>query len=165
MTVGAVVFEEYFGIGQVGFGVIWGLMATTYVAGSILIPRLARLYGEVRIIQSAVKALVAIGLSGVCMLSALEINMFTLLAPLGGLMFLSGGLTPSAMLGAVNSFPEASATASGISSSCGLIIGGAFAVLSGTIYVHGYLYISLLTFIATVCVMLSWLLVRSTYYE
>lgn len=161
MTVGAAVFEQHFDIGQVGFGVIWGLMALTYVAGSMMIPRLARLYGELSITQWAVMALVATGLSGVYIQYKFGINMFTVLAPLGGLMFLSGALTPAAMLGAVNSFPEVSATASGVSSSFGLIIGGSFAVLSGTIYAYGYLYISLLSAIATICVGLSWLLVRT----
>jgi MFS transporter, DHA1 family, multidrug resistance protein len=162
VSVGAAVFDDYFGIGQIGFGIIWGLMACAYVTGSILLGRLTRRFGSANLTQYCVAILLGLGWLAFIIQSQLGITILTVLLPLVGLMLVSGVLTPMAMLGAVEIFPQISGTASGISSSCGLFIGGVFAVISGAVYEWGYIYVAFVCAIATLCVALSWLLVRSS---
>jgi MFS family permease len=164
ISVGAAVFNDYFSIGQIGFGVIWGLMACAYVSGSMSLNHLTRRFGAVKVTQYCVAILLGFGWLGFFIQSQLGINMLSVLIPLTGLMFASGVLTPIAMLGAVEHFPEISGTASGISSSCGLMIGGIFSVISGSLYEWGYMYVAFVIAIATCCIALSWLLVRSSRF-
>ena len=164
VSVGAAVFNDYFGIGQIGFGVIWGLMACAYVSGSMSLNYLTKRFGTVKVTQYCVAMLLGFGWLGFLIQFQLGINMLSVLIPLTGLMLASGVLTPIAMLGAVEHFPQISGTASGISSSCGLMIGGIFSVISGSLYEWGYMYVAFVTAIATFCIALSWLLVRSSRY-
>ena len=165
VSIGAAVFNDYFGIGQIGFGVIWGFMALAYVTGSILLSRLTKRFGSVNLTGYCVAILVGLGWLGFIIQAQLGITILTVLLPLTGLMLLSGVLTPIAMLGAVETFPQISGTASGISSSCGLMIGGIFSVISGSVYEWGYIYVALVCAIATFCVALSWLLVQHTDHK
>ena len=162
VSIGAAVFDDYFGIGQIGFGIIWGLMACAYVSGSVLLNGLAKRFGSVNLMQYCVTTLLGFGWLAFFIQSQLGITIFTVLIPLTGLMLVSGVLTPIAMLGAVEIFPRISGTASGFSSSCGLMIGGIFSVISGSVYELGYIYVALVCAIATSFVALSWLFVRSS---
>jgi len=112
--------------------------------------------------QYCVTTLLGFGWLAFFIQSQLGITIFTVLIPLTGLMLVSGVLTPIAMLGAVEIFPQISGTASGFSSSCGLMIGGIFSVISGSVYEWGYIYVALVCAIATSFVALSWLFVRSS---
>jgi len=164
ISVGAAVFNDYFSIGQIGFGFIWGLMVCAYVSGSMSLNHLTKRFGTVKVTQYCVAILLVFGWLGFFIQSQLGINMLSVLIPLTGLMLASGVLTPIAMLGAVEHFPEISGTASGISSSCGLMIGGIFSVISGSLYEWGYMYVAFVIAIATCCIALSWLLVRSSRF-
>ena len=164
ISVGAAVFNDYFSIGQIGFGFIWGLMVCAYVSGSMSLNHLTKRFGTVKVTQYCVAILLVFGWLGFFIQSQLGINMLSVLIPLTGLMLASGVLTPIAMLGAVEHFPEIGGTASGISSSCGLMIGGIFSVISGSLYEWGYMYVAFVIAIATCCIALSWLLVRSSRF-
>jgi DHA1 family bicyclomycin/chloramphenicol resistance-like MFS transporter len=61
LGVGAVVFETHFGIGQGDFGLLWGLMAFTYVAGAIISARLIRRFDPRPIMHVAILATLAGG--------------------------------------------------------------------------------------------------------
>ena len=160
LGIGASIFFDYFSIGAFGFGKIWGSLAIFYVLGSSCVNPLAKQFGRQTLTTFCVFASLGIAWSGVLSLQLLEVNLFTVLIPLAGLMFFSGMLIPIAMFGAVEPFPRISGTASGISSSCGLVAGGIFSILSGSIYTNGYQYVALLSAAATIFTALSWLMVQ-----
>ena len=165
LGIGAAIFNDNFGIGPLGFGIIWGSLAIFYVLGSITVNRSAKHLGRKKVTGYSVYASLCVGWLGVLGLKIFGINFFTILTPLAGLMFFSGMLIPMAMFGAVDLFPEVSGTASGVSSSVGLVTGGVFSILSGNLYIYGYLYIALLSALATLCAVLSWLLVHYSSKE
>ena len=160
LGIGAAIFSDYFGIGAFGFGMIWGSLAIFYVLGSTRVNLLAKKFGRQKVTRFCVLASLGIAWSGFLSLKIFDVNLLTVLLPLAGLMFFSGMLIPMAMFGAVDLFPEISGTASGISSSCGLVAGGVFSIISGNIYTNGYQYVALLSAAATVFTTLSWLMVQ-----
>ena len=160
LGIGAAIFSDYFSIGALGFGMIWGSLAIFYVLGSTRVNPLAEQFGRQKLTKFCVFASIGVAWSGVLSLQLFDVNLFTVLIPLAGLMFFSGMLIPIAMFGAVEPFPQISGTASGISSSCGLVAGGIFSIVSGSVYTNGYQYVALLSAAATIFTGLSWLLVQ-----
>lgn len=134
LAVGAVVFEKHFGMGQRTFGLIWGLMAFTYVAGAVLSARLIRRYDAKPVMNFAILATILGGWSIAAITLVSGLSLPGLLIPLAFLMAAAGTVTPVALAGAVNSHPEIAGTASGLSSAIGIVVGGLFTVVSGYLY-------------------------------
>jgi hypothetical protein len=62
------------------------------------------------------------------------LTLWTLIIPLGSLMFISGLLTPLAMLGAVNVIPKWTGTAAGLSSAIGMGAAAIFTFIGASVY-------------------------------
>lgn len=134
LAVGAAVFEKDLGLDARAFGLVWGVMAIAYILGAGIAGRLTRQVGMHRTI--------AVGVLFTCVagggMPLLVQTSGIALAPLAGLLALltaaSGLVIPGSMAGAVSYRPEIAGTSSGLSSALGLVLSGAFAILSGMIY-------------------------------
>ncbi len=144
LAIGAVVFQNQFGIGQKQFGLIWGLMAFTYVAGAIISAKMIRRYGQRPVMHLAIGATLVAGWLIAWNSTSGGPSLFGLLMPLAVMMAAAGTITPVALAGAVNAHPEIAGTASGLSSALGIVVGGSFTVLSGYIYADSFLPVALL---------------------
>ena len=156
LAVGAVVFETHFGIGQGDFGLLWGSMAFTYVAGAIISARLTRRLDPRPVMHVAILATL---LGGWGILFGVWLQGLTvpgLLIPLALLMTAAGTVTPVALAGAVNAHPDIAGTASGLSSAIGIVVGGAFTVVSGYLYDGEFAPVAWLIAIAASLSSLSW---------
>ncbi len=160
MAVGASIFETDFGLDSGDFGTAWALMSITYVLGAMASSRLTRSLGSAWVLGATI---VLTLLSGWLMLAWTSISgatIFSVLVPLILLMVAAGGALPAAMAGVVNANPEMSGTASGLSSSLGMLFGATFIVLSGVLYKGTFETIAILVAISTTITALSWLLVK-----
>jgi nitrate/nitrite transporter NarK len=81
-----------------------------------------------------------------------------LLFPLGIMMVVAGSATPGSMAGAVRYHPDIAGTASGLSSSIGLVLGGSFTVIAGTLYEGAIDPVAIMMFVCCCAAALSWLL-------
>lgn len=134
LVVGASVFEQYLNIDQETFGLIWGPLALTYVAGAMLANPLTARFGF--------RGTIRIGIAGLALIAALlpltlmvfGVTVASLLVPLAGLMTLSGMISPLTLAGAVSFRPQWSGLSSGLSSSIGLGMGVVFALVAGLVY-------------------------------
>ena len=165
LAVGADVFSTQLGIGEQRFGFLWGLMAITYVIGAIVSGRLYGRFAAQHIMDVAIMLVVLGGLLAFGLVWAGGVSLFTLLLPMGVLMLVAGSVTPGAMGGAVNLFPNMAGTASGLSSALGIVIGGCFTVFGGMVYRGDYLPVAALIATSAGLTALSWLLVRATQHR
>jgi DHA1 family bicyclomycin/chloramphenicol resistance-like MFS transporter len=143
MAVAAAVFETDLGLGPGAFGMIWGLLGIIYVLGATGGARLTRRLGLRRalLIGSIMQLAAAWTLGVATVLSG--VGLTTLLGPLTVLMAGAGILTPLSLAGAVNHRPDIAGTASGISSSLGLCLGGVFSIVAGFLYTGSFAPIAL----------------------
>jgi DHA1 family bicyclomycin/chloramphenicol resistance-like MFS transporter len=158
LAVGAPFFETAFLIDAKTFGIIWGLMAITYVIGAAISARALPRLGADRVMSLSM-ALLLVG--GVLMLVAVHqapLTPFRLLFPLGVMMAVSGAATPGAMAGAVRYHPEIAGTASGFSSAIGLVVGGSFTIIAGNLYDGVFNPVANMMFVCCCGAALSWLL-------
>jgi DHA1 family bicyclomycin/chloramphenicol resistance-like MFS transporter len=160
LAVGAAVFQHDFGIGSRGFGLIWGALAITYVAGAMLSGRMIRRFGPAAVMRLAVAVTLLSGwlMTGLTLNSG--VSLVTVLAPLALLMMSAGGISPGALAGAVNAHPEMAGTGSGLSSALGIVLGGVFTMLAGIFYSGDFAPIAWLVAASTTLTWLSWLIVR-----
>jgi len=139
-------FENVLGESRSVFIICWFAMSLAFMAGSLLGTRLTRHIGMDKAIFFASVWLV--GTAMIVMLSyllfgggAIAVTVPLMLAMLG-----VGLISPLALAGSISFKPELAATAAGLSSSLGLILGGLFAVVSGHLYDQTLLpYIALAT--------------------
>lgn len=158
LAVGAPYFDSAFGIGSRQFGILWGALAVTYVFGAALGARLTPVIGAARVLRFGVLAGVAAGVLVVAVTWSGTVTPVRVLVPLGALMIVAGVVTPGALAGAVHDHPQRAGTASGLSSALGLVLGGVFTIISGSLYAGGFEPIALLMCGCTVATWLSWLL-------
>lgn len=162
LAVGALVFEEHLAISEAEFGLWWGLMAITYVVGAMVSGRLFRVLDLVRVMDASVLLVLLGGLLAPLLVLRMGVTMPSLLIPLGIIMVAAGTTTPGALAGAVNLYPRLAGTASGLSSSVGIVVGGLFTVFGGLLYRGDYLPVAGLIAGSAVLTALSWTLVRLT---
>lgn len=162
LAVGATVFERQLGIGEAEFGLWWGLMAITYVVGAMVSGRLFRTRDLVRVMDASVLLVLIGGTLAPVLIIQFGVTMPSVLIPLGIVMVAAGTTTPGALAGAVNLFPQLAGTASGLSSSVGIVVGGVFTVLGGMIYDGDYQPVAWLIALSAFLTALSWTLVRLT---
>jgi DHA1 family bicyclomycin/chloramphenicol resistance-like MFS transporter len=160
LAVGAAVFEHDFGIGSRGFGLIWGALAITYVAGAMLSGRMIRRFGPSPVMRMAVLSTLLAGWIMTLMVTIFGVTLFSILLPLSLLMSAAGGISPGALAGAVNAHPEMTGTSSGLSSALGIVLGGVFTVLAGVVYSGSFIPVAWLVAASTTLTWLSWLMVR-----
>ncbi|MEM1413076.1 MAG: multidrug effflux MFS transporter [Pseudomonadota bacterium] len=162
LAVGAAVFERQLGIGEAKFGLWWGLMAITYVIGAMVSGRLFRTLNLVRVMDGSALLVLLGGVLAPALVILFGVSMPTILIPLGVIMVAAGTTTPGALAGAVNLFPQMAGTASGLSSSVGIVLGGVFTVLGGMVYDDIYQPVAWLIALSALLTALSWGLVRVT---
>lgn len=161
LAVGAAVFEADFGMDVREFGMTWGLMATTYVAGAFASGRLSRRLGSRSVMNIAVLITLLAGWTLTLLVMVIGMNLFGLLLPLAVLMAAAGGISPISLAGAVNQHPEMAGTSSGLSSAIGIVFGGFFTVLAGLVYAGDFTPVAWLVAASTSLTAISWLWVRS----
>ena len=132
------VFNEQFGIGEQRFGLIWGLMALTYVAGAILNGRLAKEFGVTAVMRVSIVLVVLGGWLAWAMVAWSGMSVFNLLLPMGLLMAVAGSVSPGALAGAVNLFPNITDTNSNLSNTLNIIIKKLFTITKRYIYQNNY---------------------------
>jgi DHA1 family bicyclomycin/chloramphenicol resistance-like MFS transporter len=134
LTVGAAIFERDLGLDQRAFGLIWGAMSITYVAGAAFGGVLTRSRGIGGTLRLGVGITALVGATMPLLALGAGVGVWTLLLPLAVLMTCSGFIGPQSLAGAVSIRPDIAGTASGLSSSLGLLLSAVFAVLSGFVY-------------------------------
>lgn len=158
MAIGAALFATRFDVQPGLFGMMWGLMAISYVVGATIAAKATPRIGTRKVMTISVYGSLIAGASAWAAASFGELTIVKTLLPLGVLMSFAGAITPAAMAGAVSDHPTVAGTASGLSSAMGLVIGGSFSVISGVIYAGDYQPIALLMFVACCAITASWLL-------
>lgn len=160
LAVGALVFDAELGIGPRQFGLWWGLMALIYVSAALLSGRLSRSIEPRRVMDAGIVMACIGGVLAPALVLLHGVAVWTLLLPMALLMTTAGFTTPGALAGAVNLFPERAGSASGLSSSLGIVLGGMFTVLGGAVYDGHYPPVAWLIAASAGLTAASWLLVR-----
>jgi DHA1 family bicyclomycin/chloramphenicol resistance-like MFS transporter len=162
LAVGADVFKTQLGIDELRFGVIWGLMAITYVISAVTAGKLYGRFPSHRIMDVGIVLVLCGGALAFGLVFTLGVSLVTLLLPMGMVMLVAGAAIPGAMAGAVNQFPRMAGTAAGLSSAMGIVLGGCFTVIGGSLYRGDYLPVAALIATSATLTALSWALVRKT---
>lgn len=156
MAIGAPLFETAFGVDSGGFGLLWGLMAVNYVVGATLAAKMTARHGTAVVLKVGV-IVGAIGGTAAWVSSVtLPLTVVSVLTPIAISMFAAGATTPISMAGAVADYPTVAGTASGLSSAIGLVLGGSFSVLSGTVFDGRYPPIAMIICLASLATAASW---------
>ncbi|MGI9236496.1 MAG: multidrug effflux MFS transporter [Woeseiaceae bacterium] len=157
LAVGAPFFLTQFDMDARTFGILWGLLAVAYIVGATLGAKLTPRIGGSAVMRMSIAFILAAGLLLIGVAFSESPTPWTVLMPMGLLMIFAGSGTPGAMTGAVQPHPTMAGTASGLSSALGLVIGGSFSVISGSLYTGEFRSIGVLIFVATGAVAISWL--------
>ncbi len=160
LAVGAAVFKAEFGIDERGFGLIWGLMAITYVSGAVVSGRMTRRMGSDFVMNTAILITLISGWVFTLWILTQGVSMLSLLLPLAALMVAAGGITPGSLAGAVNTHPEMAGTSAGLSSALGIVLGGLFTVMAGFMYKGDFTPVVWLIASSTTLTALCWLMIR-----
>jgi DHA1 family bicyclomycin/chloramphenicol resistance-like MFS transporter len=166
MAVGAPLFASQFQIQSGTFGIIWGLMAIAYVVGATVGAKLTPRIGTIRVMHTSIAVSVIGGILVVLGANVGELSPTKVLLPLSILMMMAGSTTPGAMAGAVSRHAGIAGTASGLSSAIGLVVGGSFSIIAGSVYDGRYQPIAFIMLLAVIGTAVSWLLAsRKTGYS
>jgi DHA1 family bicyclomycin/chloramphenicol resistance-like MFS transporter len=160
LAVGAAVFDKDFGIDEKGFGLIWGLIALTYVAGAIFSGRMNRRLGSTMVMSTAVLTALFAGWGMELATRFYGLNLVTLMLPMALIMAATGSIIPGSLAGAVNIHPTIAGTSSGLSSALGTVLGGLFTVVAGTIYHGDFAPVGTLIAISTTLTAIAWWAIR-----
>jgi DHA1 family bicyclomycin/chloramphenicol resistance-like MFS transporter len=144
LAVAAIVFADHLGINEARFGIIWGALGLTYVAGATGGARLTTRLGSRRLLLLSTGMILLSGGSLLAATIAWGVTLSGLLLPLALLMFAAGIQTPLSVAGAVNCRQDIAGTAAGLSSSLALVLSGSFSILSGFLYAGDFLPIAAL---------------------
>lgn len=158
LSIGAVLFASEFQYSPAEFGLLWGVLSICYVIGAAAGGRLTPVLGTQRVMNISIALNLATGLIILITGTMGELTVLKIIAPLGFLMIFAGATTPGALTGAVASHPTIAGTASGLSSAIGLVIGGSFSVLTGTVYDGQYSAVAIIILLTCCATGLSWLL-------
>ena len=156
LAVGAVVFDQDFGIDEQGFGLIWGLIALTYVAGAIFSAKMTRRLSGKRVMSAAIVIALLAGWGLELATRLYGLNVITLMVPMAFIMAATGSIIPGSLAGAVNTHPTIAGTSSGLSSALGTVLGGLFTVIAGYLYRGDFAPVGTLIAIATTLTAMAW---------
>jgi DHA1 family bicyclomycin/chloramphenicol resistance-like MFS transporter len=134
ITVGAALYERLFGLSGAEFGLLWSLLAISYIAGATAAGTLSRRLGRQRTRRVGLGINVAATLLFVvaAWLQPPLLGVFSL--SLGMLMFANGLISPLALAAAVDDHPQLAGVAAGLSSSIAMLVSMACAIITGAIY-------------------------------
>lgn len=158
LAIGAPFFEAQFAIDPKTFGAIWGGMSITYVIGATLAARATPRLGSDGVMRLSMVLILAGGLLLMLIVFAVPLTPARVLIPLGLIMAVAGAATPGAMAGAVRFHPQIAGTASGLSSAIGLVLGGAFTIVSGSLYTGRFSPVATIMFLSCCAAGFSWML-------
>ncbi|MBW7929705.1 MAG: MFS transporter [Gammaproteobacteria bacterium] len=156
LAVGAIVFEEHLGLGQQAFGLIWGAMGLLFIAGATLAGPLSSAIGVMPLLRRTTLTFAAAGLALALIASLFGVGLAGLLLPLAVMMLMAGIQTPLVTAGTVNYRPDIAGTASGLSSSLGLVLSGSFSIFAGVLYADSFSRVAWLIAVAATGTALAW---------
>ena len=161
LAVGSTVFSRDLGIDSTGFGLVWSSLTILYASASFFAGNLTARIGLMRVLNiGAILNLVA-GFLFASLIYLTGTNIFSIVFPLSLMFFAHGFIVSMSMAKAVSDFPNIAGASSGLSSSLGLVTGGLFSILSGSIYAGEFFPIAIIVWLSTCLCYLCFLLVRS----
>lgn len=155
LAIGAPLFQRQFGISAETFGVVWGALAVFYVGGATAAAKLIPRIGSDNVMRGSMQLLLFAGVAMLVVAWREPLTVLGVLLPLGIMMTVAGSSMPGAMAGAVRDHPTIAGSASGLSSAIGLVLSGAFTILSGVLFDGNLLPIAALMFATCVAAGLS----------
>ena len=161
IAIGAEVFDRHFGIDQSAFGILWGFMAISHVAGASAGGYAIERYGSQRVLYGGILMSVAAGWLILGWTFFWGVTLSGVLLPLLMLNFTSGIVTPGSLAAAVSYRPDIAGTASGLSSAIGIVTGGLFTMASGYVYDGEFLPVAGLIAAAATLTYGAWIMTRS----
>lgn len=151
-------FENVLGKATAVFVISWIGLSLAFMTGSFLGTRLVRRLGMEKTIRMASIWLLVAAMVLALTYRSLGDGVISATVPLMLMMLATGLICPLALTGSISFDPKLAGTASGLSSSLGLIIGGSFAVVSGKVYDGGlWPFVGLVTFAAIGNIMGMWM--------
>lgn len=134
ITIGAALFERLFAMNGASFGILWSMLAVSYVAGATTAGHLARRLGSRRAQRVGMGCnLFAIGGFVVAaLLPSASILLFS--GSLGLLMFANGVVSPLVLTQAVDDHPSLAGVAAGLSSAIAMLTSMLSAIVTGLLY-------------------------------
>lgn len=156
LAVGAIVFEEHLGLGQRAFGLVWGAMGMLFIGGAALAGPLSAAAGVLPLLRRTTLGFAAAGLALALAASLLGVKLGSLLLPLAVMMLMAGIQTPLVTAGTVNYRPDIAGTASGLSSSLGLVLSGSFSIVAGILYASSFAHVAWLIAAAAMGTAAAW---------
>jgi len=127
-------FENVLGQSTSAFVISWIALSLSFMAGSFLATRMTYRFGmDKTILWASLWLIFAVAIMALIYLTSGDTPIATI-GPLMLAMIGTGLICPLALAGSISFNPKLAATAAGLSSSLGLILGGIFSVISGKIY-------------------------------
>ena len=160
LAVGSTVFSKNLGIGSTGYGLIWSSLTILYASASFYAGSLTARIGLMRVLNLGVLFNLVAGFFFASMIYTTGTNIYSIILPLSIMFFAHGFIVSMSMAKAVSDFPNIAGASSGLSSSLGLVTGGLFSILSGSIYSGDFFPIAIIVWLSTCFCYLSFLLVR-----
>lgn len=127
-------FENVLGLSTTVFVSSWIALSLAFMTGSLLGTRLTSRYSMDKAILWASLGLIAGVITQVIILLSFGAGVVPLTFSLMLLMIGTGLICPLSLAGSISFDPKLAATAAGLSSSIGLVLGGVFSVVSGKVY-------------------------------
>ena len=134
ITVGAALYERLFGLSGAEFGLLWSLLAVSYIAGATAAGTLSRRLGRrrTRRVGLGINVVATLLFIVAAWLQPPLLSVFSL--SLGLLMFANGLISPLALAAAVDDHPQLAGVAAGLSSSIAMLVSMVSAILTGALY-------------------------------
>ena len=161
LAVGSTVFSRDLGIESIGFGLIWSSLTILYASASFFAGNLTARLGLMKVLNMGVSINLAAGSLFALLIYLTGTNIYSIIFPLALMFFAHGFIVSMSMAKAVSDFPNIAGASSGLSSSLGLVTGGLFSILSGSIYTGEFIPIAIIVWLSTCFCYLCFLLVRS----
>ena len=161
LAVGSTVFSRDLGIDSIGFGLIWSSLTILYASASFFAGNLTARLGLMKVLNTGVLINLAAGSLLALLIYLTGTNIYSIIFPLALMFFAHGFIVSMSMAKAVSDFPNIAGASSGLSSSLGLVTGGLFSILSGSIYTGEFMPIAIIVWLSTCFCYLCFLLVRS----
>lgn len=160
LAVGSTVFSKNLGIESTGFGLIWSSLTILYASASFYAGSLTARIGLMRVLNLGVSLNLIAGFFFALLIYFTGTNIYSIILPLSLMFFAHGFIVSMSMAKAVSDFPNIAGASSGLSSSLGLVTGGLFSILSGSIYSGEFFPIAIIVWLSTCFCYLCFLLVR-----
>lgn len=143
-------FENVLGHSKAFFITCWIALSLAFMLGSLLATRLTRHFGmDTAILWASFWVIATVGVMA-CVYAVFGDNAYTITGTLMLIMIGTGLICPLSLAGSISLDPKLAATAAGLSSSIGLMLGGGFTVVGGMIYNETLWPFLILAFVAAI---------------